>query len=90
LNGALENIEMMIGQNDLDNFHLFATNAIARAGCELSLEELVSQWQARQPDGETVESVRRGIVDAEARRTRALADVDATIRTELGFPARLS
>jgi hypothetical protein len=79
---------MMISQSDLDNFHLFATNEIARAGQEVSLEELVSQWRARQVDVGTVESVRRGIADAEAGRTQTLADVDARIRTDLGFPAR--
>jgi hypothetical protein len=78
---------MMISQNDLDNFHLFATNEIARAGREVSLEELVSQWRA-QVDVGTVESVRRGMADAEAGRTQTLSDVDARIRTELGFPAR--
>jgi predicted transcriptional regulator len=79
---------MMISQSDLDNFHLFATNEIARVGREVSLEELVSQWRARQVDLDTVESVRRGMADAEAGRTQTLSNVDARIRTELGFPAR--
>ncbi|HEY3393636.1 MAG TPA: hypothetical protein VGK58_13070, partial [Lacipirellulaceae bacterium] len=76
------------GQSDLDNFHVFATNESARAGRQVRLEELVSQWRARQIDGESVDSIRRGVADAEAGRTQSLANVDAKIRTELGFPAR--
>jgi hypothetical protein len=79
---------MTISQSDLDNFHLFATNEITRAGREVSLEELVRQWRAKQVDSDTIESLQRGIADAEAGRTQSLADVDAKIRTELGFPAR--
>jgi hypothetical protein len=79
---------MMISQNELDNFHLFASNEIARAGRNVSLEELVSQWQARQVDPEAVASIRRGVEDASAGRTKALSEVDENIRTGLGFSAR--
>jgi hypothetical protein len=79
---------MMLSQSDLDNFHFFATNEIARAGSEVSLEELVRQWRASQVGSNTIESIQRGIADADAGRTQSLADVDVKIRTELGFPAR--
>ena len=78
----------MLNQSDLDNFHVFATNEIARCGQDVSLQELVSLWLAQQLDAGSVDSIRRGVADAEAGRTQSLADVDAKIRTELGFPAR--
>jgi hypothetical protein len=78
----------MLSQSDLDSFHVFATNEIARCGQGVSLQELVKAWLAQQIDGESVDSVRRGVADADAGRMQSLADVDAKIRTELGFSAR--
>ena len=79
---------MTISQSDLDSFHYFATNELAQAVREVSLEELVSQWRAQQDDAETLASIRRGIADAEAGRVQDLNEVDAKIRTELSLPAR--
>lgn len=79
---------MTVNQSDLDGFHHFATDLLAQAGRELSLEELVNKWRAERAHAETVESVRRGVADAEAGRMHDLADVDAKIRTELGFRPR--
>jgi predicted transcriptional regulator len=79
---------MTISQSDLDNFHCFATNQLASTERDVSLEELVSTWRAQQAVAETLESIRRGVADADAGRTHSVADVDAKIRSELGFPAR--
>jgi predicted transcriptional regulator len=79
---------MTITQTELDSFHLFATHILARTKRKLSLEQLMFEWQAKREQAETVESVRRGIADAEAGRLCDLAEVDAKIRTELGFPNR--
>jgi len=79
---------MTISQSDLDNFYCFATNQLASTEGEVSFDELVSTWRAQQVDAETLESIRRGVADADAGRTRSVADVDAKIRSELGFPAR--
>lgn len=79
---------MTINQSDLDSFHHFATNLLAESGRELELEELMRQWRAERDRAETVDSIRRGIADAETGRVHELADVDAKIRTELGFRPR--
>ena len=84
---------MIINQSDLDSFHQFASRAIAQGGQGLSFEDLVAQWyeqqgHAQRERAETIASVQRGVDDAEAGRLREAAEVDATIRAELGFPAR--
>jgi hypothetical protein len=82
---------MSMSQSELDGFHQFASNALASGGRDLSLEGLLRQWrdqQEEQEEVETIASIRRGIDDAEAGRVQNLADVDAKIRDELGFPAR--
>jgi hypothetical protein len=79
---------MTVNQSDLDSFHHFATDLLAQAGRELSLDEIVNKWRAGREHAETIESVCRGIADAEAGRMHDLADVDAKIRTELGFAPR--
>jgi hypothetical protein len=78
----------MLSQSDLDNFHLFATNEIAHGGQDVSLQELLRRWLAQQVDGDCVESIGRGMADAEVGRMRSLAHVDAKIQTELGLCAR--
>jgi predicted transcriptional regulator len=82
------NRAMTINQSDLNNFHQFATDVLARAGQELELEDLMRQWLAERDRAATVDSIRRGVADAEAGRVHDLADVDAGIREKLSFPAR--
>lgn len=79
---------MIFSQKDLDSFHQFASRAIALRGQGLSIDELVEQWRAEQEREETIESVRRGVEDADAGRVRSLAEVDKAIREKLAFPDR--
>jgi hypothetical protein len=88
MNSRVENSDMTVNQSDLDSFHDFATSFLAQTDSEFSLEELVNKWRAERELAEAVESVRRGIADAEAGRVHDLADIDEKIRKELGFPAR--
>lgn len=78
---------MSVSQHELDRFHEFASRELAGRR-DLNLEDLVSQWRADQERSETVASVRRGVQDADAGRLSDLADVDAKVRSELGFPPR--
>ena len=79
---------MQITQSDLDSFHSFASRELTNGGRAHSLEDLLQEWRCKQEEVETIASIRRGIDDAEAGRVQSLADVDASIRAELGFPAR--
>jgi hypothetical protein len=79
---------MSVSQSDLDNFHHFASQELSHRGAELSLDDLLNKWRAQQEQAETMASIRRGVEDANSGRVHDLADVDAKIRTELGFPAR--
>ncbi|HEX4000445.1 MAG TPA: hypothetical protein VHX65_17975 [Pirellulales bacterium] len=79
---------MIVSQSDIDSFHQFATRAISERGLGLSLEELLEQRHAEQEREETIESVRRGVEDADAGRVRSIAEVDKAIRDALGFPNR--
>jgi hypothetical protein len=78
---------MMVTQSDLDSFHDFATNFLARADRDLSLEELITKWRAEREYAETVDSICRGVADAHAGRVRDLSEVDQKIRRNLGLPA---
>jgi predicted transcriptional regulator len=79
---------MTVSQTELDSFHTFATHVIAQSGSKLSLEDLIQQWYAEREREETLASIRRGVADADAGRVRDIGDVDAEIRSALGFPAR--
>jgi hypothetical protein len=79
---------MTLTQGDLDSFHHFATELLSRSGSQLSLEELLNQWNDRRDEADTIASIRRGVADAQAGRVQSLADVDARIRKAVGFPAR--
>jgi hypothetical protein len=79
---------MTLNQSDLDSFHNFATNVLAHANHDFSLEELVTKWREECELAATVQSIQRGVADVEAGRIHDLADVDARIRKELGFPGR--
>jgi hypothetical protein len=79
---------MTITQTELVSFHEFATDLLARAKRELSLEQIVQQWQSERDQAETIESIRRGVADATAGRMKDLAEINAKIRDELGFSKR--
>lgn len=79
---------MAVNQSDLDSFHDFASQTLARLSGDQSLEDLLKLWRAKQEHTETVASVRRGVEDADAGRLLDLEHVDAKVRSELGLPAR--
>jgi len=79
---------MAVSLHDIDSFHDFAAEQLASGGQEESLENLLVRWRAQQEEADTLASVQRGVEDAEAGRVRSLQEVDATIRSKLGFPAK--
>lgn len=67
-------------QNDLQSFHRFVEEQLRNAGCRLSPEQALAMWRERL---DTIESVRRGIDDVEAGRTRPADEVLAELREEV-------
>jgi hypothetical protein len=78
---------MAANQHELDSFHNFASQALPAAG-DASLEDLLAVWRSEQERKEAVASIRRGVADADAGRTRSLSEVDADIRAKLGLSPR--
>jgi predicted transcriptional regulator len=66
---------MTITQSDLDSFHDFGSQFLARSKGKVTLEELVQQWCAERECNETIESIKRGVADAEAGRVQELVDI---------------
>src|SRR3954452_14394377 len=66
---------MIVNQSDLDSFHDFATHLLAKANVDLSLDEIVIRWCAEREQSATVESIPRGVADADAGRVHDLADI---------------
>ena len=54
-------------KNDLESFHRFVEEQLNNGGARLSPEQVLAMWRERL---ETIESIRRGIEDVEAGRTR--------------------
>src|SRR5437762_2192498 len=63
---------MTVNQSELDSFHHFATHELAHAGRDLELEELIRHWHEQRERSETVQSIRRGVADADAGRLHDL------------------
>ncbi len=79
---------MPINQSDLDSFHHFASHEISLGQAATSWDDLLLKWQSQKEHAATVASIRKGVEDADAQRMHDLADVDARIRAQLGFPPR--
>ncbi|QEG36732.1 hypothetical protein [Bythopirellula goksoeyrii] len=79
---------MSLTQSDIDNFHSFASQELPHCDAGQGLEDLVKKWRIQREQIETLNSLHRGIEDAEAGRMRDLNAVDASIREAIGFPAR--
>lgn len=66
--------------DDLRSFHRFVGEQLDNGGAHLTPEQALALWRERL---ETVESVRRGLQDIEAGRSRPADEVLAELRNEL-------
>ncbi len=73
---------MSITKADLDDFQRFAAEKLASDDAE-SMNELLRAWEASREQQETVDSVKRGLADVEAGRTRPAKDVLDELRADL-------
>lgn len=67
-------------KDELRSFHEFVGRQLDNGGAHLTPEEVLSLWRERVA---TIESVRRGLVDIEAGRTRPADEVLDELRDEL-------
>lgn len=69
-----------IVKDDLRSFHEFVSRQLDNGGADLTPEQVLTLWRERL---KTIESVRRGLEDIEAGRTRPADEVLAELRDEL-------
>jgi hypothetical protein len=67
-------------KDDLRSFHEFVGRQLDNGGADLTPEQVLTLWRERL---EVIESVRRGLEDVEAGRTRPADEVLAELRDEL-------
>ena len=67
-------------KNDLESFHRFVEEQLKNEGAKLSPEQALAMWRERL---DAIESVRRGLDDIEAGRTRPADEVLTDLREEL-------
>jgi hypothetical protein len=78
--------------NDLRAFKGFIEEKLSNGGVELTLEEALVDWELEnQTDLEreaTVQSIREGLADVEAGRTRPFEEFDREFRLKHGLSPR--
>lgn len=75
-----------VTQQDLDDFHRFASERLGSRGADVSWDELLIEWQsARERDAENA-AIREGLADVEAGRFQPAAEAMEEIRKEFDFP----
>lgn len=82
---------MAITQNELDDFHRFASQRLGNGGGELSLPELVDLWMLEHPSAaeqaEVKEIVRQGNADIESGNYRTIDQFMDDFRRKHNIPA---
>ncbi|QDT62933.1 hypothetical protein [Calycomorphotria hydatis] len=66
-------------KNELSEFHQFLSRKLNNSETDVSPEEVLAEWRERQA---TLESVQRGLADAEAGRVRPAEEVLAELRAK--------
>jgi hypothetical protein len=73
-------------REDLERFHHFVDERLARGNDDVSLDELFDQWQDSQSRDEINVAIRRGLADVDAGRHQDVAEAMKVIRHELSLP----
>lgn len=77
---------MTITEDELQSFSRFVAEKMTDGCSELTLEECLRIWRTSQLESADLESIQRGIEDAEAGRLQPLDEVADEIRKEHGLP----
>jgi predicted transcriptional regulator len=77
---------MAMTQADLDQFHRFATARLSSSPTELSIDDLVIEWDSLRNREEINAAIREGLADINAGRTRRTAVVTEELRKKHNIP----
>jgi hypothetical protein len=77
---------MATTREELESFQRFASQRLAGAGSEPSLDELLLEWADDRDRLQIKAAIRRGLADIEAGRHQPADVVMEKIRVEFGFP----
>ncbi len=82
---------MSITQEELDNFHRFASDKLADGGADLSWPELVELWTLEHPSpaeqAEVNDIIRQGDADIQSGNYRSVDDFMDEFRRKHNIPA---
>jgi hypothetical protein len=81
---------MIVTQQDVEQFHRFATGKLANGGAGMTWQELFDAWMMEDPptaEREAVNAIiRQGLQDIEAGRFRSAEEVNAELRNKFELP----
>lgn len=72
---------------EVDRFAEFVKRKVPSRDAAPSLEECLRLWCEEQELAETVDPIKRGIADIEARRVMSIEEAGRQIRANFGWPA---
>ena len=73
---------MAITQDELDDFHRFATRRLGNGGSYLDIDDLVIEWDSSRNRASINEGIQEGLADIEAGRTRPAAEMMSELRSK--------
>jgi hypothetical protein len=77
---------MAVTQDELDNFHRFATDRLRNGEVDLTIDDLVIEWDSRRDRDEINAAIRHGLADVDAGRTRPANEVTEELRKKHRIP----
>ena len=77
---------MAVTQDDLDDFHRFATERLTNGEVDLTIDDLVIEWDSRRNRDDINAAIREGLADVDAGRTRPANEVTEELRKKHRIP----
>ena len=76
---------MTVTQQQLDDFHRFASEKLANGSAELTWDELFIWWRSSRDRESVNAAIRQGLADIDAGRYQPADEAMEEIRQEFGF-----
>jgi len=71
---------MAVTQGELNSFHRFATERLRTSEAELTIDDLVIEWDSMRNREQINAAIREGLADIDAGRTRPADQVTEELR----------